>query len=873
MEGRTDEYYTKLAEFKKNVKARYDNAGQPVQPEPTKEPKAPEPKAPEPKPDVPPTAPAPTPEPKPTPTAEPKLPKELAGASPNYSLAGKPFKLKFKSDVAKAIYIVSGKGKSASHDKYMEWLQAQGFNDATIERLGTQLREHIKGLAGKAEPGELAVNVVPQRKAPAPTEVPQTTRFPQDIYRPAGWRVPDEEAFSMLRKAENTADALRIVREFGQVDAALKRVIDRLLKTGGLDRIKFGITDTKADRAAVGMEGSTRGLHQMWPDGRQLITVRGVVEPGSNATTGMHPWTIVHEALHGAVRRSITLAEHGKGTAKEQKLHTNLLKLRNSIVLESKAKMKDGEWRAKMRAELSEEQFLQLMKGINTIAERSNITAAADELVTWGMTDANVQFAMKYLKGLGEKTSAWTRFVEQVREFLGLAADDASALAELVSYTDELLTTAAKRNDEVGVRYYEDITQEATPEFRTQSDIQGRMKQLDYLLGDFTGIRPEDAILGPYAQRAKSFAQATMLAASGLWQIAETATIAWRFGAAQAGAEFVKQFPGIAGVLRKIGRDPDLYDELGTVLGMDLARDVRVRPWLRQFEPNLAVQGDHTIDRVLHYGQQAVPILNGMKFVHQWQTRVAGNLAMNTLARAANGDAAAIELLAQYGLKGADWDRVKAAVLQNAQMNGKNARSMNWDAWAQADVESAMNTVMRIMDDSVLFGRAGQGSSFSRSGVGQVLGQFRSFVAFAHNKLLRGTIQNQGYTGLAMMLAHQYPLTVIMVAANEFRKGEEVSFDEEGLADLMQKAVGYTAGLGFIGDAAGIVGLSGGRGGISVPITGLANAAPAAAGAIGNALQGEGAAAAGDAVQTARTVLPFVSILPGVAALQNALKE
>lgn len=674
---------------------------------------------------------------------------------------------------------------------------------------------------------------------------------------------PDEQIISAaLRKSDNPEDLLAVLsKDVGTIytKTYAKRLagVFKLWREQGHDLLVREVT--AGDVPEVFLRPGTGGAAATRVKGgivESMVMLRGANVPGRR---GINPVTALHELTHSVTVTMIDRIHQLPLNAKTAKVHSSVAEL------------------TRLHKALATQLEKNPDSSLAQLAKTTNIMKDPKELVAWAMSDPRAQDALRKIRLPSREKTALSAFVDSIKSLFGLtdrAMPDDSVLSIIMQNTDNMLDYVPQKGDFTsGAPATVAHSDAALNTFRTQSDIQGRMKQLDYLLGDFTGIRPEDAILGPYAQRAKSFAQATMLAASGLWQIAETATIAWRFGAAQAGAEFIKQFPGIAGMLRKIGRDPDLYDELGTVLGMDLARDVRVRPWLRQFEPNLAVQGDHTIDRVLHYGQQAVPILNGMKFVHQWQTRVAGNLAMNTLARAANGDTAAIELLAQYGLKGADWDRVKAAVLNNAQMNGKNARSMNWDAWAQADVESAMNTVMRLMDDSVLFGRAGQGSSFSRSGVGQVLGQFRSFVAFAHNKLLRGTIQNQGYTGLAMMLAHQYPLTVIMVAANEFRKGEEVSFDEEGLADLMQKAVGYTAGLGFIGDAAGIVGLSGGRGGISVPITGLANAAPAAAGAIGDALQGEGAAAAGDAVQTARTVLPFVSILPGVAALQNALKE
>lgn len=405
-----------------------------------------------------------------------------------------------------------------------------------------------------------------------------------------------------------------------------------------------------------------------------------------------------------------------------------------------------------------------------------------------------------------------------------------------------------------------------------QDQIDERMLALDHLIGDFTGTRPEQALLSNLGQRAKSLAHSTMLSASGLWQVAENATIAYRYGAAQATGEFIKQFPGVATLLRKAGRDPDLYDEMQTVLGLDLARDVRVRPWLKQHEVNLSASSS-TLDRVLFMGQQATPILNAMKFVHTHQARMNSNLAVNTLVRATFGDKRALKLVHNYGLRGQEWKNVQDGIRTNAKVKGKNATQMNWGAWDQNAVDSAMNTALRMMDDTVLYGRAGQGASFSRSAVGQLLGQFRSFVSLAQNKLLRGTLENEGVAGYASMLAYQYPLTMMMVSMNELRKGEDVDFSEEGLLKLSGKAISYTAGLGYIGDVANVVGLTGGRGGMSAPVLGLANAGVSLAEGSKSILTGEVQEGLGDYMQAARTVLPIVGIFPGTAALQNALKE
>lgn len=412
---------------------------------------------------------------------------------------------------------------------------------------------------------------------------------------------------------------------------------------------------------------------------------------------------------------------------------------------------------------------------------------------------------------------------------------------------------------------------------RTLDDLPGDVREdriltFDGLMSDFTGNRPAQNKLGTGAQRWKTLADAGMLAASGLWQIGEYATMAHRFGFVETNKEFLRQFPAVAGILRKAGRDPDLRDELSTVLNMDLARDIRVRQWTRQHDNNLR-SSDTALDRALHAGKQAVPFLNGMKYVHKHQSRMNANLAINKIARAAKGDAKAKRMLEQYGLRGEELDRVMRAA-GNATYKGKNATSMNWAAWNQADVDSAMNVALRMMDDSVLFGRAGQGVGtrlLGRSELGQVLGQFRSFVSFAHNKLLRGTLENSGATGVASLLVFQYPLMSMMVTANEARKGR-LDLSEEGLREIAVGTIGYTAGLGFAADVAGVLGL-GSRGGLSTPILGVVDALPRAASSVGKAAAGDFRGAAGDLGSAAQLGFPTFNLIPGTAAAINAIKE
>lgn len=52
--------------------------------------------------------------------------------------------LNFESDTDRALFIVSGKNKSAAHDKYLNYLEQQGITD--IEEKGTALRNYLKQL-------------------------------------------------------------------------------------------------------------------------------------------------------------------------------------------------------------------------------------------------------------------------------------------------------------------------------------------------------------------------------------------------------------------------------------------------------------------------------------------------------------------------------------------------------------------------------------------------------------------------------------------------------------------------------------------------------------------------------------------------------
>ncbi len=75
-----------------------------------------------------------------------------------------------------------------------------------------------------------------------------------------------------------------------------------------------------------------------------------------------------------------------------------------------------------------------------------------------------------------------------------------------------------------------------------------------------------------------------------------------------------------------------------------------------------------------------------------------------------------------------------------------------------------------------------------------------------------------------------------------------------------------------MGDAFSILGFGGGRGGMTLPITSLFNAAPVIAGGAGKLVSGDGSGAL-DIATGAMMVTPALMLIPGTQAAVNAMKE
>lgn len=406
---------------------------------------------------------------------------------------------------------------------------------------------------------------------------------------------------------------------------------------------------------------------------------------------------------------------------------------------------------------------------------------------------------------------------------------------------------------------------ETVPEL-TKAQRKAMSVQMEHVLSDFTGIRRDDGLLSETMQTLKATAVSTMLHSMGVFQIAETAVISSRYGALETFTQMLKGAPVIKNLLREVGTDPKLYDEFVAATGVDVTKDIRMRQFVRQIEVGQLTESD--VLRVAQGMANLAPFLTAQKYVHSWQAKATIALSANRIFKAAAGDSKALAYVQRFGnLSDAHLEQFKNASTIN---NRGNFRDVNWAALPDETLEVITDAMLRMQDATLLYKRAGYGASYERSAVGQLLGQFTSYVAMSHNALLRGEYAHGGALGVAGMLAHQYPMMLATTYINEARKGNVLDLDnDEHMRELLTKALSYTSVLSFMGD---FVNAFTGTHGRSMAALQPLSAPVHVYRGLGYLADGDGTKATGEALALANA-LTFTSLIFGSKALEKALRE
>jgi hypothetical protein len=175
----------------------------------------------------------------PAPRPAPKLPSELAGARINYQQST----LNFKSDIDRALYVVSQKKKSLRDADYRKWLRGTlDVDDAEIDKLAQGLRGRVKEAMKGRFKGE---EVVIESGQPAPAPRPAPTGEPGTLVR--NWNTGEvarqKESATVIQEVieesgltvdEGLAEMLAMYRGEKKTPDPGPSLIDFLIKSGGL---------------------------------------------------------------------------------------------------------------------------------------------------------------------------------------------------------------------------------------------------------------------------------------------------------------------------------------------------------------------------------------------------------------------------------------------------------------------------------------------------------------------------------------------------------------------------------------------------------------------------------------------------------------
>lgn len=373
---------------------------------------------------------------------------------------------------------------------------------------------------------------------------------------------------------------------------------------------------------------------------------------------------------------------------------------------------------------------------------------------------------------------------------------------------------------------------------------------VNYLLGNPVGENVPEAL-----RTMSAMTQAVALGSSPFWQTLDYFKLMAQHGAGTTLAAMLRSVPEARALWKELraatkeGRQLAL--DMDEVLTAQIASDIRMRPILDVYEDGFSVGKSPWAHRA-ELARDATPFLSGQKYLHFHQAKTIASMSVQVVRKAADGDAKAIKAMQRYGVSSAQLAKFKQQFDQFGTAPDK------WDRGVWLEMNTAL---LRMADDAVLRMQLGEIPAFAQfSSLGKFLFTFRSFTLAAQNKVLLSTMKNDGAAGVAMLLAYQYPMACMAVAANMAINNDPNMSQKE----VVKRAFGYVPVMGLGSELLGI--LSGSQRGFGSPGLLYADKMYRAANQAAQ-LDGKGLAA------TTMSMLPFVSVIPGSRALQNALKE
>lgn len=322
-------------------------------------------------------------------------------------------------------------------------------------------------------------------------------------------------------------------------------------------------------------------------------------------------------------------------------------------------------------------------------------------------------------------------------------------------------------------------------------------KLMDNTMDNIMG-RPTGEDMNGFMRGMASVNRMVALSGSGMWQATEFAPMMARYGGLKTIGHMLKEMPQFRELYGALRKDKGIASDLKNILAGNGSQDTRLRPFIQRMEDNFEIDPGNTVQLALQQAQQLVPYVNAQRFVQNWQARVAGNLIVDTLQKAAKGDVRAMKVMEQYGLESGILQKVSEQI----KAAGTDTRKWSDGVWNQL-----RGPVTKAMDDAVLRARTGEIPAFAQfTATGKFIFTFRSFVLAAHNKVLLGTANRDGLAGLGKLMLMQLPLTYLATVANNTLAGKNKvgQSDEDYQKEMLMKAFSQVGSFGLFSEVFGI---------------------------------------------------------------------
>jgi hypothetical protein len=301
----------------------------------------------------------------------------------------------------------------------------EGFSALSPEeqnRIATTIADQF----GVVEPSQAEVEAMAVEDTGLPPSGPQTETLESQSAQ-GGWNVvPEEQRVEQELTGKNFMQVTQWAVD-NAPNAFYRTIAEKVqsrLREYQRKGVQFDFTLHAGASRSSGMRNRAGAIEHTWErtgsaKGSSMhMHLNGAASINNQAgyAPGVQYDTILHELLHAALRTQTRFMP------KNDPLYKDLIELNNKVIDQFNKEAKAGT----------------LPKILQEYYKReNNVLATPDELISWGLTDKDVQNWLDGIK-VGEK-SIFTKLVELMRQMMGLGKPYESALERLVRTTDSML--------------------------------------------------------------------------------------------------------------------------------------------------------------------------------------------------------------------------------------------------------------------------------------------------------------------------------------------------------------------------------------------------------------------------------------------------